>query len=346
MPGLGFGYRRDGERIFWKDEQVKKADAGTFTVLNATWARDARRVYVVGRERQKADVASFRVLDRIFAKDDHLVWFLSGAVTDADAATFESLGPGTTHAFGRDARSVFHHTGTIGKPRALRGVDPAAFGRIGESFGSDGRRVYYESYLLPGAKAASWRPLNAFFSTDGKRVFYASTPIEGADAGTFEVLPGDGGWWARDRGNYYEHFRIADRQQYHDHLRGLSILHGIARRAYYADGTGQPLPPGTPIDLEQRHHVRIEVECQQWLRRSHPAAGANLSPGATLTIGQYYLWITPDEWRDRSWLWLLKFDEKDPQPPRYGLSPILNWQDCMPDTARPLVESVLAELER
>lgn len=78
MSYLGFGYRREGDRIYWKHSEVTRADVQSFAVLNDIWARDQNRVYVYGQARRKIDPQSFQVLDSIFAKDRNRIWTLEG----------------------------------------------------------------------------------------------------------------------------------------------------------------------------------------------------------------------------------------------------------------------------
>lgn len=127
MKTLGFGYFRDGGRIFWKDQVVKGVDADSFTILNETWSRDSKHVYVVGRRLKNADPSTFHVQDEVFAKDARTVWTLAGPLLEANASSFETLGSGFVQGYGRDAQNVFHYVRTIGRPRKLREANPGKF---------------------------------------------------------------------------------------------------------------------------------------------------------------------------------------------------------------------------
>jgi len=72
----------------------------------------------------------------------------------------------------------------------LEGADASTFVVVSEDgfFGKDSRRVYYRSFVLEGANAATWRILgNSNYSTDGASVFYMYLRVAGADVATFRV---------------------------------------------------------------------------------------------------------------------------------------------------------------
>jgi hypothetical protein len=351
METIGFGYRRDGSRIFWNEDEVKGADARSFVLLNETWARDDKHVYVSGRPQRKADAPTFRVLDEVYAKDAGTVLTVAGPLPEADASSFEALGPGTSQGYGRDGHHVFHYVRTIGRPRALKNADPSSFRVIASNaitgcFGRDNERVYCESNLLPNADPASWRALGSGYSRDNLRAYFWNRRLPEVDLASFEVLPA-GTPHARDKNRYYEAYNVIERSSYFERLARLSVLHGIVQDARMVDRDGNSLDDESPLDYTQGYHYRIEIECRRWLRRAEPACGVALGSTTRLVIERHVHRIPIAKWRGRSWLWFLHYDEKTRQlqPGTCGFTPINSWEHCSPESELSFIESLLVEVE-
>ncbi len=212
------GYHLQDGRVWWRDHEVKGADAATFEALGRFWARDAQHVYTQTSVNRLADRDTFQVLNVLYAKDKEHAFYSSGIIKEADAATFRVLDEGRRprpgwpapsedsdsgwdfEGFACDATQVFHYVMTIGKPSVLRGADPTTFEVLPHSYGRDSRSVYYERYRLKGARPELFRQLNQHFAVDDHSVFYGERAIVGADATNFEVF---GEYWARDANRVY-----------------------------------------------------------------------------------------------------------------------------------------------
>ena len=190
---------------------VDGADAGSFEVLDRSFARDRHAVYLDGRSLADADPATFRLLDRSgYAADAHRV-YLRDQVISTDPEHFELLDGDLS----RDGVAVYWPDGSVlsddpehfavisntnhylftrdsdrvhvnGNPVA--GADPRTFRVIGGAYAVDGVRAFYFDGAVAGADALSLRHLEGAYAADGRAAYWMGQVIDGADPVTFRVL--------------------------------------------------------------------------------------------------------------------------------------------------------------
>lgn len=161
---------------------VDGADAGTFEVLDRSFARDRHVVYFDGRPLADADPATFRLLDRAgYAADAHRV-FLRDQVISTDPEQFELLDGDLS----RDGVAVYWPDGSV------LSDDPEHFAVISNAnhylFTRDSDSVHVNGNRVLGADPRTFRVIGGAYAADGRAAYWMGRPIDGADPVTFRVL--------------------------------------------------------------------------------------------------------------------------------------------------------------
>lgn len=172
---------------------VPGADASSYRVLNHAWSIDRGRVYLRGRPLKHVDRASFTVLNELYARDATRIFSSEGRLDGLiDPTSFEVLDDGYCERWGsanyegyaRDARRVYFG----GRPRVIRGADPASFQVMAHLYARDRTHAYLEGKRIEGAEAATFEVITELYAKDANHVFYAGSLVEGADPSTFALL--------------------------------------------------------------------------------------------------------------------------------------------------------------
>ena len=207
-------YRNDGKRVYWGDEEVKKADIDSFVIcLTMTFAKDKNKCYAGAKPLRSADAASFHSLNWTYAKDRNHVWTLCGIIKEADANSFQICDSGMyfnngfiyPYGYGKDCNFVFYYD-CSGKPTIIKAADPKTFCSLNDGlYGMDSQSVFYGKKKLNKASPNSWIKVSALHSKDANRCFYLNREIKGADPTTFFVETRKDGWdiYAKDKKHYY-----------------------------------------------------------------------------------------------------------------------------------------------
>ncbi|HEX7846931.1 MAG TPA: DKNYY domain-containing protein [Chitinophagaceae bacterium] len=141
-------------------------------------------------------------------KNDSIIKTPLGSIIDINSFTIID-----STEFAKDKNRVyyFHGNSDGGNRVIVVGADPASFKRLCEyRWGIDKDFVYYENARLNSINTEKLQVLNSpdtadhfvSYLRDDKNVFFESTIIPGADAATFKVVTGQS-WDAEDRNNKY-----------------------------------------------------------------------------------------------------------------------------------------------
>lgn len=168
--------------MFFHSIKASKIDRRTFRVLNANFGVDTVHAYFVCTPIRDADPGSFRVLDSSLVHNGG-----TGA-----AGAFLSAG------YCADAKSVWFCSGA-GIYR-LKNADPGSFVSLGNRFGHDRERVFFERAVIHGVDRMTWRPWRDFLSLDKDSVFFTSKKVAGVDRPSIRLLE------SRDR--FMDRYRI------------------------------------------------------------------------------------------------------------------------------------------
>src|SRR5579863_1754753 len=181
-------WSNDGKKVYHSGRPVRGADPKTFEVLLGRYARDVRSVFFSGTRATKIDRATFRVLNANFGVDFSGAYFVVTLIRDADPRTFRvldsSLATGPLGCFlqagyAADRKSVWFASGN-GIYR-INTADAKSFVSLGNRFGMDRDRVYYEHSMLPKADRTTWRHWRGLLSADKDSIFFTNKRVQGVD---------------------------------------------------------------------------------------------------------------------------------------------------------------------
>lgn len=242
VPNSSFdsaGYHVRGEQVYFlqafpgKAAQIEGADAGSFEVLDRTFAKDRSTVFVDGRPLPGADPGSFALLERqdfakdrgrVYQRDDVLsndpthfellggnlskdadsVYWSDGKVLSDDPGHFLIVSDADHYLFTKDRRTV-HVNG-----HPIVGADPASFLVLDGGYSRDDGGIFYFTDRIPGAEAATFEVLEGSFARDARRAYWMGKPIPDADGASFRVLNANFECTADRVRAYYQDKVIAD----------------------------------------------------------------------------------------------------------------------------------------
>jgi len=203
---------RDRRRLYVDAKLASGPDPSSFTLLGAGLASDrdgvwnARTSFRPPRfERLDADRDSLRILDDDHACDRDRVWHRGTVIEGAIGRSFQLLG----HGYATDGERFFAQ----GQPLD---EEPAELVVLDEWHTIADGRVCFHGRPLEGADTATWRSLGNKFGIDARRVYFDGVDVEHADPASFTQLAHDEACgWARDRARVW--YRV---YEWHDHADG------------------------------------------------------------------------------------------------------------------------------
>lgn len=192
-------WSNDGKQVRYMKSRVRGADPKTFEILLGFYARDARQVFFGPVACKKMDRASFRPINACFAVDSQGAYFCIAPVKQADSASFRPLDSGLIHNESKHASGSFLRAGYAADSKAvwfcsgggiyrLKAGDPASFVSLGNRYGHDKERVFYEDRMLPDIDRATWRHWSGLLSVDKDSVFFTDKRVEGVHRASAVLL--------------------------------------------------------------------------------------------------------------------------------------------------------------
>lgn len=191
-------WSNDGQHVRYLKSLVRGADPKTFEVLLGYYARDARQVFFGPVACRKMDRDTFRALNACFAVDSLRAYFCTAPVKQVDPLTFRPLDSGLVHneskhtsgdflraGYAADAKAVWLCGGGIYR---LKVADPSLFVSLGNRFGYDKERVYFENRMLPSVDRATWRHWSGLLSVDKDSVFFTDRRVDGVHRASTVLL--------------------------------------------------------------------------------------------------------------------------------------------------------------
>lgn len=169
----------DGYHTVVNDNEMKEADAKTFSLIDPNWAKDKGNLFYMGQtvrplsSTSSIDFSSFTIIKDIqgLGKDNHVVylafpngegWFYK-VIPEADPATFASVQGGP---YAKDKKNVYYLDLPF-EVRKIEGADGSTFAVLGQCAAVEVSRAYY-----------AW---------DAKSVIGGDKIISGADRDTFKI---------------------------------------------------------------------------------------------------------------------------------------------------------------
>lgn len=196
---LAYEFNTDGKKVFYGQSPIPGAMLPTFEALNHLWSRDAKSVFSQ-TNRVRTQRNAFRALNDIFATDGQYVFHGSSPAKSIDAPTFRVLDAGSFInpewgakyvycGYACDKDNAFFYDFMMGKPRLVRGADPASLRTIRYTFATDERLVFCEEKRLPNADPTSFEVLSRYYSKDKEHAYFLNRIIPDADVDTFHIIP-------------------------------------------------------------------------------------------------------------------------------------------------------------
>ena len=131
--------------------------------------------------------------------DSKGAYFCVAPVKQADAATFRPLDSGLVHNGWKQAAGGFLRAGYAVDSKSvwfcggegvhrLKAGDPATFVSLGNRYGHDTERVYFQNRALPEVHRATWRHWCGLLSVDQDSVFFTDKRVEGVHRASAVLL--------------------------------------------------------------------------------------------------------------------------------------------------------------
>jgi hypothetical protein len=221
---------------------VPGAEPKTFEVLLGSYARDANSVFFGSSRSQKIDRATFRVLSVHFGVDAQNAYFSTTPIADADPKSFRVLdsartpygSPGPFHfltaAYVADATRVWFCSNRISK---VKDADPLSFVSLGNRFGRDKERVYFEHTAIVGADLVTWRAWRDKLSADRDNMFFCERKVPGVDRPSIALLTAENCFM--DRNRVYSNGQAVSVEEYLERLKHCEE-HCAWEREWLANG--------------------------------------------------------------------------------------------------------------
>ena len=235
----------DGDKVFFRQQEINGADVLSFDVLLGGFAKDKKNCYLFERKLKDADPLSFQSLNYTYAADNNGVWTLGGRIPEADIATFCTCDDGQNvmmsvkrkladgnfavvktiapYGYAKDKNHVYYYD-FQGKNKIIKAADAGTFASLNDSyFGRDKNSVFCGKDKLPKANPLTWKKLadKYYYSRDGARIYYFNRLMENADADTFEVAAkydelGNGGicQLAKDKNQRYWNDKVISQEEF------------------------------------------------------------------------------------------------------------------------------------
>lgn len=180
------GYQRRQGRWHHGDQPVAGADDASFRPLEHGFARDAHQGYCLGVVVAGSHGPSFEVLAVHEARDRATVWWVD---TERRASEYWAI---------RRVRAV-----------PLDGADAERYRSLGQGYGSDGHRVWFEGRALAVADAATFEPMAGGFARDARQGYFDQQAIPGSRGDRLQLVdPNDPSHVQDDRHVYSAHIDL------------------------------------------------------------------------------------------------------------------------------------------
>ena len=209
-------YSKDKKNAYYNGKSVGERDCETFTLLG-DYTKDKNHIYFKNEEIKGIDKGSFEIIDNPYSKDKNYVYYKTKKVVDADIESFRIIE--NSIYYDKDYYKDKNHVFFSGK--SLDGVNPDKFERLGEStfYYSDGTHLYYEGKRMDFVDYETLVIYDGIgYSKDKNHVYYEDRIVENADPVTFREIKAKNGWkyivdknYVYDnRGNVNEKVNIKD----------------------------------------------------------------------------------------------------------------------------------------
>jgi hypothetical protein len=178
---------------------VHGADPKTFEVLLGSYARDAHNVFFHIHRSQRIDRTTFRVLNLNFGVDDTHAFFAVTPIKGAHSDSFRVLDSSLVHCGSSGAAGTFLSAGYAADSQSvwfcsgsgifrIKSADPHTFVSLGNGYGHDRERVYFEHSMLPKADRTTWRLWRHWLSVDKNSVFFTNKRVANVDRTSIALL--------------------------------------------------------------------------------------------------------------------------------------------------------------
>lgn len=191
-------WMNDGSKVLYRGRALRGADAKTFRVILGNYACDDISVFFHTIKSSKIDRKTFKVLNSNFCVDSKNAYFVVTPIKGADPKSFrvldssleaDSSGNFLQAGYAADNKSVWFASGA-GIFR-VKNADPASFVSLGNRFGYDCERVYFQHAMLPSADRVSWRHWRGNLSIDKVSVFFTNKKVSTVDRASVKLLVAD-----------------------------------------------------------------------------------------------------------------------------------------------------------
>lgn len=179
-------YHRQGGQWRYEKLLINPADPASFKPLGPVFARDKLRGYYRGVEIENSEGLSFEALSEHEARDRNTVFW-------AD-----------TYRKGQEYYTVRHV-----RVQPIAGADAASYRSLGYSYGSDGRKAFYEGLPFQARDPASLVVIDGRFVRDAQRAYFERVEIPGSDGASFALVDIHEAHHARDRSRvFHAHLQL------------------------------------------------------------------------------------------------------------------------------------------
>lgn len=183
---LGFGYARDGNTIFFRDRQIKNADASSFMPEGYGSASDRFAKYSFDEQYSKKYIEDMEHVTGGYFKDRKNVYYESRIIEGADIETFSPVPEEETEIKTAGAESVIDTISSEEEKRSSGGRN---------DYAKDAKRVYFmgkpadgadpETFILLRGGEALGHGGGLLYGRDSSGVYFRGRKIEAADPATF-----------------------------------------------------------------------------------------------------------------------------------------------------------------
>jgi hypothetical protein len=238
-------WSNDGKSVHYMKSLVRGADPKSFEVLLGLYARDANHIFFGPSKCQKMDRDTFKPLNACFGVDSSSAYFCIAPVKQANPTSFRSLDSGLTHNGSKHCSGGFLRAGYCADDKAvwfcsgggvlrLKAAESGSFVSLGNRFGYDQDRVYYENKLIAGVHRQTWRHWSGLLSADKDNIFFAERMVEGVHRASAVLLEVQDCFM--DKNRLYSGGSVISAEQYLDLLKYLEEACARERKGL-ADGS-------------------------------------------------------------------------------------------------------------
>jgi len=145
---LGNGYGSDKKSVFYKGDEVYKANPKSFHILGNGYSKDSRHVFLWDHPIKSADPNTFVILEGLWSKDNNHV-FNAYEKVNADSASFKYL----KNSWAVDKDNAYHALSwypSLTEPAVIvfKNIDTETF-RVIDGFNAKDRNRKYDALKTP-----------------------------------------------------------------------------------------------------------------------------------------------------------------------------------------------------